>query len=93
NELSATFWEEFTEEIHATGYADLKPKLIQVYLDNYTEAEIDHQLAYFSHPMTKAITAKQPVVMQASMQVGQAWGQAIGTKIVDRLTKAMEDRN
>ena len=92
-DLSTTFWDEFEAETKATAYEDLEPKLIQVYVDNYTEAELDHQIAYYEDPTTQELLKKQPVVMQQSMSIGQAWGMQLGQKISERLTKALEDKN
>ncbi len=91
--LGDAFWDEFQEEVRATGFKSLLPGLIQVYKDNYTEEEIDHLLAYFEDPVTQSITAKNPAVMQQSMTVGSEWGQELAVKITDRLAEAMEEKH
>lgn len=91
--LADEFWDEFTEEVHQTGFDKLRPKMVTIYRDNYTVEEIDHQITYFSDPMTQAIVAKQGAVMQQSMRVGAQWGQEISQEIVTRLQEAVEDKN
>lgn len=75
----------FVQEVHKSGWSDIKPKLVEIYRNNFTEEEIDHQIAYLEDPMTQRIVAKQGTVMQQSMQAGQAWGQRMGAKIAERL--------
>lgn len=79
------WWEEFTRKVHEEAWNDLAPKLAGVYREVYTEAEIDHQLAYLSDPVTQEIVAKQPAVMQQSMQIGAEWGQQLAMSISERL--------
>jgi hypothetical protein len=59
--------------------------MIEIYRTNMTEEEIDHQIAYFSDPLTQQIVAKQPTIMQQSMAVGAAWGKKVSEKINSRL--------
>lgn len=89
-QLSTEFWDELSKEIHETGYASIKPGLVEIFRNNYTEAEIDHQIAYLSSPLTQQIVAKQQIIMQQSMAVGSEWGQALGTEIVERIFTAIE---
>ncbi|TXF88334.1 DUF2059 domain-containing protein [Neolewinella aurantiaca] len=91
--LSKDFWDEFTKEVHQTGYKSLLPDMIQLYKEHFTEEELDHQIAYMSNPLTQKIVAKQPALMQASMSVGAEWGQEIAAKITDKLQQALEERN
>lgn len=91
-QLSTEFWDELSKEIHETGYASIKPGLIEIFRNNYTEAEIDHQIAYLSNPLTQQIVAKQQIIMQQSMAVGSEWGQALGVEIVERIFTAIEKK-
>lgn len=91
--LPDEFWSEFKKETMETGYEMLLPEMITIYRAHMTEEEIDHQIAYFSSPLTQQIVAKQPMMMQASMEVGGRWGAQLGEDIVRRLTEATKDRN
>jgi hypothetical protein len=79
------FWDEFSKEIRETGYADLRPLMVEIYRINMTEEEIDHQIAYYGHPLTQEIVKKQPVIVQQSMAVGAEWGRQLSQKIITRL--------
>ncbi len=92
-QLTDDFWDEFSQELHQEGWADIQPRLLEIYHDNYTEEEIDFQIAYFADPIAQGIQEKQAVIMQQSMAVGAAWGQAIGEKIGRKLAEAKENKN
>lgn len=81
---------EFSRDVHENAWQDLLPKLIEIYRNNYTEAEIDHQLAYLEDPVTQQLVAKQPAVMQQSMQVGQQWGMELAEKINRRMQEQLD---
>jgi len=49
----------------------LKPVLIKVYVDTYTEQELDGIIAFYESPAGQAMVAKQPQAMQRSMQLMQ----------------------
>ncbi len=79
------FWEEFAKEVRTTAYDDLRPMMAEIYRMNLTEAEIDHQIAYYSDPVTQEIVKKQPAILQQSMSVGAEWGRQLSEKIMTRL--------
>jgi hypothetical protein len=91
--LPSSFWDEFSEEVHETGFSSLLPEMTKLYKQHFTEEELDHQIAYLSNPLTQQIVAKQPALVQASMAVGSEWGQALGEKIGLKLQQEVEDRN
>jgi hypothetical protein len=49
----------------------LKPVMIKVYMDTYTEEELDGIVAFYRSPAGQAFVAKQPQLMQRSMQLMQ----------------------
>ena len=82
------WWTEFKERVRQEGWRDIAPDLMQIYRENYTEAEIDYLIAYHSNPLTQAINAKMPTVQQQSMVVGQAWGEKIAQELAEKLESA-----
>ncbi len=87
------FWETFSQEVHQEGWKDIQPLLVEIYRKNYTGEEIEFQLAYFEDPIAQGLVAKQGDIMQQSMVVGAAWGQALGNKITRKLSEARQDKN
>lgn|GEM_PF-563035 len=49
----------------------LKPLLIQIYQDSFTQKEIDDQIAFYNTPSGQSMIQKMPIVMQRSMTVMQ----------------------
>ena len=49
----------------------LRPVMIKVYMDTYTEEELDGIVAFYRSPAGVAFVAKQPQLMQRSMQLMQ----------------------
>ena len=92
-QIPADFWDAFSQEVHEEGWNEIQPRLLDIYRRNYTEEEIDYQIAYFENPIAQQIVAKQGVIMQESMAVGSIWGQAMGNKISKKLSEAMKDKN
>ncbi len=91
-QLPEEFWKAFSRELHQEGWADIQPRLLEIYQNNYTEEEIDFQIAYYEDPITQRLLQKQAAIMQQSMAVGAEWGQAIGEKIGRRLAEAKRDK-
>lgn len=56
-------------ELVADRLAKAKPGLVKVYIDTYTEQELDGILAFYKSPAGKAFLQKMPEVMQRSIPV------------------------
>jgi hypothetical protein len=91
--LPDDFWDKFSTEAKSTAFDDLLEQMVTLYLNHYTEEELDHQIAYMKSPITQGIVAKQPLLMKESMAIGSIWGQKLGEKIGRQIMDAKEDRN
>jgi len=80
--VDPTFWDDFLKEVKPE---DLVNMVVPVYDRNFTDAEIDGMLAFYSSPVGQKVLSKLPVVLQESMQVGQTWGQELSKKIMQKL--------
>ncbi len=54
--------------------AGLFDQLAVVYMESFTEAELDGILAFYATPVGQKMTAELPVITEKSMQIGQMWG-------------------
>ena len=52
-------------------WGKMRPMLVKVYADTYTEEEVDGILAFYKSPAGQAMLQKMPALMQRSMAVGQ----------------------
>lgn len=63
----------FKKELEAS-VEDLYAKLAVVYMDSYTEKEVDEILAFYATPIGKKMIAETPKLTKKGMEIGQAWG-------------------
>lgn len=80
--VDPSFWDDFMKEVKPDDLVNL---VIPVYDRNFTDAEIDGMLAFYSSPVGQKVLAKLPVVLQESMEAGQSWGSELSKKIIQRL--------
>ena len=53
------------------SWAKMKPLMVRIYADSFTQEELDGLIAFYESPAGKAFTRKMPVVMEKSMQLMQ----------------------
>ncbi len=53
------------------SWEKLKPAMVQVYQDSFTQKEIDDQIAFYNTPSGQSMIQKMPVVIQRSMTIMQ----------------------
>ena len=80
--VDSSFWTDFMKEVRPE---DLVNMVIPVYDRNFTDEEIEGMIVFYSSPIGQKVLAKLPIVMQESMQIGQAWGQELGKKVLQKL--------
>lgn len=54
-----------------TGWQRMKPDIVAIYRDAYSQEEIDAMLDFYGSPVGQSVIAKMPTVMRKSMQVAQ----------------------
>ena len=81
-QVDPSFWDEFMKEVKPE---DLVNMIVPVYDRNFTAEEIDQLLAFYNSPIGQKLIGKLPVILQESMQIGQAWGEEISKKVLQRL--------
>jgi hypothetical protein len=81
-QVDSTFWEDVKKEIKAE---DLINMIVPIYDRHFTGEEISKLIDFYSTPTGKKILEKMPAIMQESMQIGRAWGEELGKKVMNRL--------
>ncbi len=66
---------------------ELINKMIPVYQQHFTSADIKGLLAFYRSPLGQKMVKTQPAIMQQGMQIGQQWGQEHARAMVADLTK------
>jgi hypothetical protein len=49
-------------------------QLSVVYMESFTEAELDGILAFYATPVGQKMTSELPLITEKSMKIGQQWG-------------------
>ena len=80
--VDSSFWNEFLKEVKPE---DLVNMVVPVYDRNFTSEEIEGMLTFYSSSVGQKVLAKLPVVLQESMQIGRAWGEELGKRVIQRL--------
>ena len=83
-EVPPEFWTEFRKEVKVN---DLIDKIIPVYQKHFTSAEMNQLVQFYESPAGKKLTQEQPMIMQESMKIGQAWGQEVGMRAAQKLNQ------
>ncbi|PZO07490.1 MAG: hypothetical protein DCF27_10740 [Lysobacteraceae bacterium] len=71
------------------AWETLGPRYSAIYQEVLTDAEIDGALAYYRSPAGASMQAKQPVLMERSMKVGQSMAMEMMPKLQAEIEKAM----
>jgi hypothetical protein len=80
---------EFQAELKA-DQATLEKGITGVYEQNFELSELKDLLAFYQSPLGQKMVEKQPVVMQQSMQLGAAWGQAAAERALPKAIERMK---
>ncbi|MCF4102621.1 DUF2059 domain-containing protein [Gillisia sp. M10.2A] len=65
--------EAFKAEVKSS-MGDLYEQLAAVYMESYTEEDVDAILAFYNTPVGKKMISEIPTISEKSMAIGQAWG-------------------
>jgi hypothetical protein len=76
---SDEFWAEFMTEVKPE---DLVTMIIPIYQRHFSQEDIDAVNAFYDTKAGKNFIRSQPLIMQESLIVGQAWSQAIVQKVI-----------
>lgn len=84
-DIPVEFWNELETELGTTSMGDLVKMMEPIYQKHLTEDELKAIIAFYATPAGKKLAEKTPVIMQESMQAGQQWGMAIGSKVAQKM--------
>ena len=69
------------------SWANMKPLMVRIYVESFTQEEMDGLIAFYESPAGKAFTKKMPVVMEKSMMLMQ---ERVGP-MMQRMESAMRE--
>ena len=85
NELDDSTWEELEGELLKASIDDLVDLLVPVYQEHFTVEDLKEIIAFYESPIGKKLSAKTPLITQASMEVGAQWGAQLGEKVAEKI--------
>ena len=60
-----------------TSLESIYSRMAELYMNNFTEAEIDQILAFYNTPVGKKMVQITPELTKKRMEIGQQWGQEL----------------
>ena len=76
-----SFWNDFMTEVRPDDLVDMTIPIYQKYL---SQADIEAIIKFYDSKAGKKLLSVQPQIMQESMAAGQAWGQGLAMKVMER---------
>lgn len=76
-------------------WAKLEPEMIKIYVEEFTQQEINGMLEFYKTPVGQSTIDKLPIVMKKSMQVGYQQMNELMPKIIqagEKLEKEMQEK-
>lgn len=68
--------EAYTKEAKGT-LIDLYGELANIYMKEFTEAEIDKLMEFYNSEIGQKLSSKQAALTQSGMMIGQNWGMSL----------------
>lgn len=72
------------------SFEDLRPQLRDLYVRDFTEAELGEILAFYHTPTGKKTLAKLPALIAEGAKIGQAYAASKQASLVERINKVVE---
>jgi len=73
------------------SWAQMRPMMIKIYQDTFTQEEVDGQIAFYRSPVGAAVVDKMPLVMQATMAATQQSLARVMPQLQAIVKKTIED--
>jgi hypothetical protein len=74
------------------SWATMKPLMVKIYADSFTQEELDGLIAFYESPAGRAFTQKMPVVMERSMALMQDRIGPLMQRMESRMREAMAEK-
>lgn len=71
---------------------DMLDLLAPIYAKHFSAAELGEVTAFFKSPIGVQFIAKQPQILNESVQVGRQWGQRIGADLELEMRRSLKSR-
>src|SRR6266853_1610825 len=86
-QIPGAFWDAFLARARRS-LPQLVDAIVPVYASHFSQAELEQLVRFYESPLGKHLSEVQPLILQESMQAGQAWGAAIGREVGESLSRS-----
>lgn len=83
-DIPEEFWNGFLKEVSSDEFTKL---YIPIYAKYYGEADLDELVKFYKTPVGQKMISSTPLIMKESMEAGREWGQNLGKKLMDEISK------
>jgi uncharacterized protein len=80
-------WSNLKREVFDVEVNDLTKQLVPLYKKHFTHEDVKELISFYESPIGKKLTTKTPLLTQESMQLSQAWGMNLMSKLYDWMAK------
>jgi hypothetical protein len=84
-EVSENFWVVLEKKVSKKSLPEFKSIVTTIYLNNFTESEIDNLIAFFSSETGKLITEKQPIILEQLNLPLMQWSENLASYIIEEI--------
>ncbi|HXM37461.1 MAG TPA: DUF2059 domain-containing protein [Gemmatimonadales bacterium] len=84
-QIPAAFWDAFMARAKR-NVNQLVDSLVPIYAAHFTQPQLEQLLRFYESPDGRHLIEVQPLITQASIEVGQRWGATIGRQVAESLT-------
>ena len=83
-DVPESYWIKVKKNVDVNELIDL---IIPIYVKYYTDDDITKLIEFYESDIGQKMIKISPLMMQDSMDAGQAWGEKMGEKIIIELTE------
>lgn len=83
------FWQNFIAEMNSE---DVHRLIVPIYQKHLSEQEVQDIIAFYQTPSGKKLLEAQPKISRESMIAGQAWGQQLAKKVLDKYNRLQKQQ-
>jgi len=85
--LDLEFWNRLKMELCKDNFRDLKNLIIPIYDNHFSEKQIKNIIQFYESETGKHLVEKQSIIINESMNAGTIWGEQVGLKIHEEISK------
>src|SRR3977135_446262 len=87
NEVAAQLRKEFDPK-----RAEILNEVAKVYAQRFTEPELKEIVAFYKTPIGKKMSIEEPIALDQSLKVAQAWATRFSDEVLDRIRSEMKKK-